>query len=287
MIVTTRIAPDLSAMLIAVLAVTVVAIAASANSQEPGARPTFEAATIKLAATGAPRNRVMPSSPNRLNIPSMSLIWLVYTAYGDGGFNTAMRVTGPDWTNRTAFAVEAVASRNVTARERRLMLQTLLEDRFALKIRSETSTNEMNTLVLDRADGALGPNVKEWNGTCKTGTPSAEDDPAVPRCLSGYRPGGITIDGGTMFSVAEILSLPQSRQLLGDLVADQTGLTKRYTMELDYVFVPPPPAGSVGADVPGPSLATAIREQWGFRLVRGLAPFRRVVIESAQQPTAN
>ena len=34
-----------------------------------------------------------PTSPNRLNIPSMTLTWLVYAAYGDGGFNTSMRVT--------------------------------------------------------------------------------------------------------------------------------------------------------------------------------------------------
>src|SRR5687768_8050173 len=158
-------------------------------------RPTFEAATIKLAAPDALRNRVMPTAPNRLNIPSMSLVWLVYTAYGDGGFNTAMRVTGgPDWTNRTAFAVEGIALGNATPRQRRLMLQTLLEERFALKVRIENVTGEMNTLVVDRLDGALGPKVRPWDGTCKSGKPSEEDEPTVPRCLSGYRPGGITLD---------------------------------------------------------------------------------------------
>jgi hypothetical protein len=34
---------------------------------------TFEAATIKLAAPDAVRNRVMPTNSNRLSIPSMSL----------------------------------------------------------------------------------------------------------------------------------------------------------------------------------------------------------------------
>ena len=45
----------------------------------------------------------------------MTLTWLVYTAYGDRGFNTSMRVTGgPDWVNKTAFAIEAVAPGEAT-----------------------------------------------------------------------------------------------------------------------------------------------------------------------------
>jgi len=239
----------------------------------------FEAATIKPAAPDAIRNRVMPSAPNRLFIPSMSLVWLVYTAYGDGGFNTAMRVSGgPDWTNRTPFAVEGVAPGPATGRELRLMLQRLLEERFALKIRTDMRTGDMNVLVLEQP-GTLGPKITPWSGTCKRGTPTDEDDPAVPRCLSGYRPGGITLDGATMFTVAEVLSLPQARGLLGGIIGQQTGLEGRYTLELDFAFVPVDPAG--------PSLPTAIREQWGMKLVPGQSPFRAVVIESAELPAAN
>jgi uncharacterized protein (TIGR03435 family) len=210
--------PIMRAFPCAVMAILAVPVIAKLQQPIPAdERPAFEAATIKRAAQDAPRNRVMPTSPNRLNIPSMTLSWLIYTAHGDGGFNTAMRVTGgPDWVNRMAFAVEGVASANVTPRQRRLMLQRLLEERFALKLRTEVTSVDMNVLVVDRRDSTLGPKVKEWDGTCKNGKPSEEDDPAVPRCLSGYRPGGITLDGATMFSVAEVLSLPQARALLGD-----------------------------------------------------------------------
>ena len=273
--------------LIAVLAVPVLAQPQQAIRAD--VRPAFEAAIIKLAAPDAPRNRVMPTAPNRVYIPSMSLVWLIYTAYGDGGFNTAMRVTGgSDWANSTAFAVEAVASANVTPRQRRLMLQTLLEERFALKLRSDVSSVNMNVLVVERRDGTLGPKVKEWNGTCRNGTPTQDDDPAMPRCLSGYRPGGMTLDGGTMFSVAELLSLPQGRALLGGIVGDETGLKGRYTMDLDYQFPPPrPPDAGAAPEFGGPALSTAIREQWGLKIQPGQAPFRLVVIENAQMPGAN
>jgi uncharacterized protein (TIGR03435 family) len=120
------------------------------------------------------------------------------------------------------------------------------------------------------------------------GTPPEDDDPAVPRRFSGYRPGGISLDGATMFSVAEVLSLPQARSLLGGLPHDQTGLKGRYTMDLDYLFAPPRPADpGAPPDVAGPSLPTAIQEQWGMRLVPGNGPFRLVVVESAQPPAAN
>jgi uncharacterized protein (TIGR03435 family) len=279
------------------------------------ARPAFEAATVKLAAPDAPaatRNRVMQTSPNRLNIPSMTLTTLIYAAYGDGGFNTSMRVTGgPDWVNRTAFAVEGVASGPATPRQFRLMLQRLLDERFALKIRNVTETADVLTLVVDRSDGTLGPQVKKWDGTCPpvmpalylqaprrplqrngdkfvVGPASEADDPDVPYCPTGYRAGGISVDGATMSTVAAVLSLPPARALLGTITQDRTGLTDRYTLELDYLFVSSPPATPAAPpEFAGPSLSTVVREQWGLRLVPSKGPLKVLVVESAQLPTAN
>jgi uncharacterized protein (TIGR03435 family) len=276
---------------------------AAAFAQSPDdARPAFEAATIKLAAGGASPLPVAPSAPNRLRIPSMTLTQLIYTAYGNGGFNTSMRVTGgPDWVNKTAFFVEGVASEISTPRQLRFMLQTLLEDRFALKIRNETQTGDLLGLVVDRSDGTLGPKVKKWDGTCPPVMPalyfqaarrpfqragdkfivppaSDADDPEVAYCPTGYRAGGIKADGVTMATVASLLSLPPARALLGTITQDQTGLTGRYTMDLDFVFPPPPES---------PSLTTAVREQWGLRLVSSKGELKVIRVESAQLPTTD
>jgi uncharacterized protein (TIGR03435 family) len=298
-----------------VAAIVLVAASAVADPQREApveGRPAFEAATIKLAAPDAARNQLMATSPNRLSIPSMTLTWLIYAAYGDGGFNTSMRVTGgPEWINRTAFAVDAVASREATGQQRRLMLQTLLEERFALTFRNVTETPDMPmgdvlALVVDRSDGTLGPQIKKWDGTCppvmpvlyfqaprrplRNGPPSETDDPAVPYCPTGYRAGGIRVDGATMFTVAEVLSLPPARALLGTITQDRTGLTDRYTMELDYPFAPLAPPGPAPAAPPefaGPSLPTAVREQWGLRLVPGKGRLKLFIVESAQLPEGN
>jgi uncharacterized protein (TIGR03435 family) len=301
-------------------AIALVAASAAADAQRKtraDGRLAFEVATIKPAAPGAVRNQVMPTSPNRLHIPSMTLTSLIYAAYGDGGFNTSMRVTGgPDWTGRTAFAVDGVASGPATPRQLRLMLRTLLEERFALKLRDLTETADNPTgnvlaLVVDRSDGSLGPKVKKWDGTCPSvmpalmfpaprrplqqiddkfvvGPASQADDPAVPYCPTGYRVGGIRIDGATMFTVAEILSLPPARALLGTITQDRTGLADRYTLELDYFFSPSPPAPSAAPpEFAGPSLSTAVREQWGLRLVPSKGQLKVIMVESAQPPTEN
>ena len=241
-------------------------------------------------------------SPNRLSITSMTLTWLVYTAYGNGGFNTSMRVTGgPDWVNRTSFAVEGVATGTVTPRQLRLMLRTLLEERFALKLRQEAPVGDVLTLTVDRPDGTLGPKVKPWSGTCPAvmpalvypaprrqivnGPPLETVEANVAYCPTGYRQGGITADGVTMATVAELLSLPPARALLGTITQDRTGLTGRYAMELDYLFAAGPPAAA--PEFGAPSLATVVREQWGLRLVPGKGPLEAFVIESAQLPTPN
>jgi uncharacterized protein (TIGR03435 family) len=180
-----------------------------------------------------------------------------------------------------------------------------------LTIRRETETNEVLTLVVDRSDGTLGPKVKPWDGTCPAAAPamvfpaprrplqmidgtlvvglaSDADDPAVPYCPTGYRVGGMRIDGATMQTVADMLSLPPSRVLLGTVTQDRTGLTGRYTLDLDYLFTgSPPPASVAPGEFAAPSLSTVVREQWGLRLVRGQGPLAVFVIDSAQPPTEN
>ena len=287
-------------------------LAAAAPQREIAARPAFETATIKLSTGPSRANVITQPSPNRLSIPGMTLMALVYAAYGDGGFNTSMSVRGvkPDWANQTVYAIEGSAAAPATPRQMRLMLQSLLEERFALRLHDASDTDaaigDVLTLVVDRADGRLGPKVKPWDGTCPAVVPpmvmqapqrplqrvgdqlvvgpaSAADDPDLPYCPTGFRPGGMRIDGATMSTVAQMLSLPPGRVLLNTITVDRTGLTGRYTLDLDYLFTgsAPPP------DFAGPSLSTAIKEQWGLRLLPGKARLKLLIIDSAQPPTPN
>lgn len=255
----------------------------------------FEVATVKPAAPNAVRNRVMPSSPDRLSIPGMTVKWMIYTAYQEG-MGTSWNVSGgPEWTDQTLYAIEGKAAQPSTQKQLRMMLRTLLAERFGLKIRQEArmgapGSGGIFTLVLDRSDGKLGPNIKEWDGTCGGRPPATPDegDTFTPRCVSGYRQGGFFLEGGTLFSAAELLSLPQSRQLLRTIVQDRTGLKGRYTLHLDFNFAPPSPPNAGGPpEFAGESLIQAVREQWGLRLERGEGVLNMVIIEGVERPTEN
>ena len=253
-------------------------------------KPAFEVATIKLALpNAAPRNQLLRVSPNRISIPSMTLSWLIYTAYGEGMSTSTAVVGGPDWRNQTAYAIEAQSQQPATQLQFQAMLRTLLEDRFGLKIHREAVEGDIYALVLDRSDGKLGPKVQPWTGTCANGrTPSKDeyDDPLIPACPSGLLGNRLFVDGGTMFSAADLLSLPMSRTLLGRVVQDRTGLTGRHKIDLDYPFVLPRNSDPNVPD-PRPSLFTVIREQWGMKLEPSRGEFKKIVVDDAQRPAEN
>jgi uncharacterized protein (TIGR03435 family) len=96
------------------------------------------------------------------------------------------------------------------------------------------------------------------------------------------------MEGTTMYSVADLLSLPQGRTRIGRVIQDRTGLTGRYKMTLDYQFTPPRPiVPTAPPDLSQPSLATAIREQWGLKLEPAKGKYKLFVVDDAQRPSEN
>jgi hypothetical protein len=97
-------APAGKAVLLIAGIVIVTVASVLAQNQPAAAQMAFEVATIKLAASdAAPKNQLLRVSPNRISIPSMTLSWLIYTAYGEG-MNTSVGLRGgPEWRNRTAY----------------------------------------------------------------------------------------------------------------------------------------------------------------------------------------
>jgi uncharacterized protein (TIGR03435 family) len=58
-------------------------------------------------------------------------------------------------------------------------------------------------------------------------------------------------------------------------------------MELDFLFPATGPGAGPPPEFANPSLPTAVREQWGLRLVPGEGTLKVFVIEHAQQPAEN
>ena len=133
------------------------------------------------------------------------------------------------------------------------MLQALLGERFALKVRHETRDGEIVALSV----GAGGPKLK----------------PAAASTSASVRVGSY-MGARTTSQLAQDLS-----SVAGWPVVDGTGLDGIFEMELRF-------AGDV-RDTERPSLAAALREQLGLRLDPARGPIETVVIESAALPSAN
>lgn len=242
----------------------------------------FDVATVKPAAPNDTSSGVMPStSPGRIEFRNMTLRVLIYQAYGTG-LSTAMSVSGgPDWMNRNRYTIEAMAQGNPTDRDYRLMLRSLLEDRFALKTHRGTREIDVYALVPDRTDKGLGPKVKPWSGTCASGkAPRPEGDPTMPRCMGAFRPPGLVLEGVSMIPLAEMLST--RRPLLERIVQDRTDLAGPYNIEFEFDF------NAAGQpDYTGPSIFTALKEQLGLKLEASRGPLQLLVVESASLPGEN
>jgi uncharacterized protein (TIGR03435 family) len=264
----------------------------------------FEISSVKPNKSGAEERyiRIDPSGSS-LTVVNLPLRQLITFSYQIQGFQLE---GGPDWIASDRFDIRAKPERAVPATGAffdgqdplRMMLQTLLADRFKLVMHKETKELPIFELVLARQDGKLGPQLRSAAVDCtaraaaaKTGTTPASSSPPGPgSCFSNINPVSVRAGGATMAMLASLLEVEAQR-----LVIDRTGLTGTWDLEVAYTSdrsrVPPgsPLAGapSPGVDPDAPSLFTALEEQLGLKLRPARGPVEVLVIDSVQQPTPN
>jgi uncharacterized protein (TIGR03435 family) len=276
----------LSALLLMIAAYSVFAQSAPA--------PRFEVASIKLDKSAPPRHIVRPL-PGGLHTENASVRMLMLNAYGVQSFQI---VGGPAWIESEGYNIDAKAEGSASQRQVFLMLQSLLEDRFHLKVHRETK--ELPAYALAPAKGGIKlPAPKE--GDCVSPNPSASDwaggrlpppgaDPASLPCGSVkviLQPSGARLQGAKapMTEFIRMLSM-----VLGAPVIDKTGFTEPFDVRLDFLpdettgALPPPPAPP---DDPNPTILTAIQEQLGLKLESTKGPVEVLVIDRLERPAEN
>ncbi len=277
--------------------------ALQAQSQTP---PAFEVASVKQDKSHQWVRR--PWSPNidcgpvakcglfgnRFSDQVASLDDLIMDAYKVKRF----QISGlPAWgdTGTDVYDVEATlgGDRTSTLDEARVMLQTLLADRFQLKIHRETRELPVYALVVGRNGPKLAPSE----------TPC--DFPPPPG-------GGAGRGGGKKGGLGErSLTLLDSWALIPELIGgrvdrpvlDKSGLTASTYCTLDGLNplavvlreLGPGASGRGGAsarppdaaDDPGASIFTVIEEKWGLKLEKQKGPVDILVIDHVDRPTEN
>jgi uncharacterized protein (TIGR03435 family) len=253
-------------------------------SQSP-VNPAFELASIKPAfirseayfagrtAAGPCGKAAVKISGNRVTIKMISLCGLIRQAYGVQEY----RITGIPKallqavsTNYYDIDAKAAGEEALTSDQALLMLRSLLEERFQLKLHRETRDLPAYDLVVMKSGSKLSSDGK---GVCG----GARKDALVTMFDKGG-PGFASCQPNTSAAqLADMLTAETDRPVL-----DKTGLTGKYAFELHFT-----PDGTPAEPGSPPSLFTAVQEQLGLKLEPRKEAVEVLVIDRAERPTEN
>jgi len=231
----------------------------------------------------------------------MTLKFLITMAYDVKDFQVS---GGPSWVNSERYDIDAKEPDSIAQimeklpREQRglladSMLQSLLADRFQLKLTRGTKDMPAYALVVAKS----GPKLQEAKpvDTPAEAPSGPNGHPHGPMMRMGR--GEINGQGVPLSFLASVLS-----QQLGRTVLDKTGLKGNYDLTLKWTPEQgegmmmagpgpggggPPPDGAPPPDASGPSIFTALQEQLGLRLEATKAPAEVLTIDHVERPSEN
>jgi uncharacterized protein (TIGR03435 family) len=207
----------------------------------------------------------------------------------------------PKWANSERLDIQARSRGNPSKNEMRLMMRSLLADRFKLVVRHETRELPVLGVILAKP-GTTGPQLQ----------PHSNDWPC-PNRLPAPQPPAHPFPGGLPPLCKGIFQLPSSAaglwhigarnvtvQFIADYFSgvsgldhpflDRTGLSGTFDFNLEWKPEsngPFPPGAPSQPDVPGSTLQAALREQLGLRLQAQKAPTDLIVIDHLEHPSGN
>lgn len=250
------------------------------------AAPKFEVAAVKPCRTdlnpGGPRLGNAPKvSADRLILTCMALkqmIQAAYLVYPDGRFHPmGMEETiegARGWVDHELYSIEAKAAAPVSrGMMMGPMLQTLLEERFRLKVRRETREAPVYHLVVAKG----GPKLRRFDGSCVSVSDfSQEEPPADPRNCKNS--GTATTRDWRGISIDNLVLAFLLPSIVGRPVINKTGIAGQYDIHLEF---------SMDGSGERPSIPVALEEQLGLRLVSARGTREALVIEAAERPSGN
>ncbi len=247
------------------------------HAQSPATAPLqFEVASSRPGNSEAKINDLELRPGGRLTGVNQSLRSLITRAYGVRAFQIT---GGPSWLDSAKFDIEAKREGNPTREQMTGMLQSLLADRFQLRVHSETKELPIYALLVAKNGPKLEPSHSDGCTEPTAGVPlPAPGQPPIRICGAfNLQPGRITGLRTTMSQFAAALA----RYPFSQTVVDKTGIDGTYEITLQWT--PDEPA----VDRSGPSIFTAIQEQLGLRLESQKGPVETLVIDHVEKPSEN
>ncbi len=173
---------------------------------------------------------------------------------------------GPAWVTDDHFNIDATAGQDASRDQMLAMLQTLLEDRFKLKVHREMRDGKIYVLTLGKGAHKLKPTENE------THRPMI----SMLRNTPGDQP------GVSYTAVGQNADLPRLVEYLSGIVhgpvADQTGIAGSFDFRFDYATLEAPVDACLRESVEG---------QLGLKLEARKGSVEFLVVDHAEKPSEN
>jgi bla regulator protein BlaR1 len=239
--------------------------------------PSFEVASLKPNRSADSRSffQILPSG--RVAVANFTAKAIIEFAYG---IKDDQLSGGPSWINSESYNIDAKIADfrgDPQDQQAKLMFQSLLTDRFNLRVSHDTKNLPLYELVVAKN----GPKISKSTPSSRFGS----------RTLAGE----LRLNDLPMSALADALSLQVGRHVL-----DKTGrkgafdITLHWTPDEDQAVLPRgpedgahAPESAVSNESSGPSIFTAIQEQLGLKLESTRGPVDTIVVDHIERPSEN
>jgi bla regulator protein blaR1 len=216
----------------------------------------------------------------------------------------AMLAPLPKWVKTDRYEIEARSPDKPTKDQVRLMMQSLLAERFGLKVRVETRTVPVFAMVLVKP-GKLGPKLiphAEGPPCVESVTPRTQEPGAKPvaQVLCGTYSLSRSADGTSLWeshktTMALVASMLPTLGGLGKPVVDQTGLSGDYDVAVEFSMEATRAAARAASsanpdpqpEATGMTFMDAVQEQLGLKLESAKGSVQVLVVDHIERPTEN
>jgi bla regulator protein BlaR1 len=200
----------------------------------------------------------------------------------------AMLANVPKWVSTDKYAINAEAEGDPTKDQMRLMMQSLLADRFKLAVHFERQEVPVLALVLDKP-GKTGAKLYSHSNGPACDVPSTVFPIVCDQLLAIGRPNSAVMMGSRNMTMAQIAASLIATGEVTRPVVDQTGLDGRFDFTVEWTREPktPVPATEVQPDLPGTTFQQALQDQLGLKVKSAKAFMDTLVIDHVEKPSEN